>query len=338
MNDRVTIKDIADATGVSASTVSRIINKKGKYTPKTQQAVWNAVRDLRYSPNIMAKSLRSKKSTMVGIMIPTINDDYFSLLADNLTKELIRCGFSPVVCATYNDAGIEAEYSTMLSSLNASGIIYILKETPVHESCAAIPSIFIGNAPENSDSGVKILFDIVGGGKQATEELLNAGCKSIVYIESSRRREQQMGRYLGYQQALWENQVPVDEELVITLGGDKGYASASEALDSLIHRGIQFDGIFSNKIPTSIEIMNHLKRRGYRVPEDIKLVSFENGRSAELFNPGISAIEMDSTCTSASAVSILRNMVDSGEPVKKTQRIPAMLYRRESTAMEETNG
>lgn len=334
MNDRVTIKDIAEATGVSASTVSRIINKKGKYTIETQQAVWNAVRDLKYSPNLMAKSLRLKKSTLVGIIIPTINDDYFGLLADNLARELIRCHFSPVVCAAYNDMGIESDYCSMLASLNACGIIYVLKDTPVHESCLSIPSVFIGSAPASSENGVKILFDIVGGAKEATEELLNAGCRRIVYVESSRHREQQVGRSLGYQQALWENGITVDESLIITVGG-RDYPNIAEALDGLMNRGILFDGIFSNKISTSIEILNYLKKRGIRCPEDIKMVSFENGKSAELYNPGISAIEMDSFRTSESAVSILKNMIDSEEPEKKTLRIPAVLYRRETSARED---
>lgn len=334
MNDRVTIKDIAEATGVSTSTVSRIINKKGKYTRETQQAVWDAIRELKYSPNLMAKSFRQKKSTLVGIIIPTINDDYFGLLADNLVKELIRCDFSPVVCAAYNDMEIEAGYCAMLASLNACGIIYVLKDTPVHETCTSIPSVFIGSAPSSSDNSVSILFDIVGGAKKATEELLNAGCRRIVYVESSRHREQQVGRSLGYQQALWENGIAVDENLIITIGG-RDYPNIGEALDELMDKGIIFDGIFSNKIATSIEILNHLKKRGLRIPEDIRIVSFENGRSAELYNPGISAIEMDSFCTSESAVSILKSMIEREEPLKKTLRVPAVLYRRETTALEE---
>lgn len=331
MNDRVTIKDIAKATGVSASTVSRIINHKGKYAQETQQAVWNAIEELKYSPNIVAKSLRSKKSTLVGIMVPTLNDDYFGLLADNLVQELIQGNYSPVICSTYNDAIIEQQYCRMLASLNASGIIYVLKETPVYEECVSIPTIFIGNAPETAENGVKILFDIVGGAKKATEELLNAGCRKIVYMKSSRHREVQMGRYLGYQQALWENNIPIDETLVITVGG-KDYANTEEVFNHFTDSGILFDGIFTNKVSTSVEVLNYFKKQDIRVPEDVKIVSFENGRNAELYSPGISAIEMDPVRTSKSAVSILTDLIRHNELPEKTIRIPAVLHKRESTA------
>lgn len=340
MKDKVTIKDIAKATGVSASTVSRIINNKGKYTQETRQAVWDAIRDLKYSPNILAKSLRSKRSTLVGIMVPTLYDDFFGVLADHLARELLQFGFAPMVYSTYNDEEIEKRYCSMLVSLNASGMIYILKETPVYEEGASIPTIFIGNAPEVSENSVRILFDIVGGAKEATQELVDAGCRRIVYIESARRRESRVGRYLGYQQALWENGIPIDESLVITVGG-KDYADISDALGRLIDRGIPFDGVFSNKVSGSIEVINFLKKKGLRVPEDIKIVSFENGRPAELYNPGISAIEMDTSQASESAVSILREMIERQEPLKKTIRIPAVLHRRETSVIErdaETGG
>ena len=334
MQEKVTIKDIAEATGVSPSTVSRIINHKGKYTQETQQAVWDAIRALKYSPNLMAKTLRSKKSMLVGILVPSINDDYFGALADHLAKTLLSCDFSPVVCATFNENAIEARYCDMLASLNACGMIYILKDTPVQESCQEIPSIFIGSAPELPENGVRILFDIVGGAKEATEELVNAGCRRIVYVASSRHRESQVGRYLGYQQALWENQIPVDESLVVSIGGKEG-KTVADALAELLQAGIVFDTLDRVLISTSIEVMNYLKKRGLRIPEDVKVVSFENGKSAELYNPRISAIEMDPSLASESAVSMLRTMIDEGHPVQKVLRIPAVLHRRDTSVQTE---
>jgi LacI family transcriptional regulator len=334
MKDRVTIKDIAEATGFSPSTVSRIINKKGKYAQETQQTVWDAVQELKYSPNLMAKSLRSKKSALVGILIPTINDDYFGLLADNLAQKLIRYNFSPMICPTYNDEVIEARYCSMLAASDVCGIIYVLKDTPVHETCISVPSIFIGSAPESAAEGVRILFDMIGGARKATEELLNAGCRRIVYIEAARHRQRQLGRSLGYQQALWENGVSLDEDLVVTIGGQNNNSIGS-ALEELIDRKVLFDGIFSNKLSTSIEVLNTLKKRGIKVPQDVKMISFENGRSAELYTPGISSIGMDSSYTSEAAVSALKEMIDQGQPLKRTVRVPAVLYRRETTAARE---
>ncbi|MDE6926630.1 MAG: substrate-binding domain-containing protein, partial [Acetatifactor sp.] len=82
------------------------------------------------------------------------------------------------------------------------------------------------------------------------------------------------------------------------------------------------------------EVINNLKKKGFRIPEDIKIVSFENGRTAELYDPGISAIEMDSALASESAVSILKDMIRNDELQKRTIRIPAVLHRRETSVSE----
>ena len=89
MNEKITIADIARKVNVSPSTVSRIINQKGKYTEETIDKVQEAIQELGYSPNIVAKTLRSKKSNLVGIMLSDITNDFFNSLADNLVRELI---------------------------------------------------------------------------------------------------------------------------------------------------------------------------------------------------------------------------------------------------------
>lgn len=330
MNEKITIADIARKVNVSPSTVSRIINQKGKYTEETIDKVQEAIQELGYSPNIVAKTLRSKKSNLVGIMLSDITNDFFNSLADNLVRELISYDFSPVVCVTYNDEIKEASYSRMLASLNASGVIYILKGTPVNPVCANIPSVFIGNTIETTNTSMNIQFDIVGGSKKATEELISVGCRRILYLSSSRKRNSHVGRFLGYQQALWESGIELDERLIATTSNELNHR-VPDVLVKMLNDQILFDGVLANTVASAVEVISYLKAKGFQVPRDIKVISFENGRSAELYDPSISAIGMDPVSTSKSAAEYLRNVIEGEQAGSQIARIPATIYKRDST-------
>lgn len=330
MSEKVTIINISEETGVSPSTVSRIINGKGKYTQETIDKVNDAIQRLNYSPNIIASTLRSRKSSLVGIITPYISNEFFATIVEYLVKDLTKRGFSPMICVTYNDEKTEEEYGKLLNSLNASGIVYFFKETDVLQDCKSIPSVFIGSSPSLTDNSVSIQFDIIGGAKIATEELIHQNCKKILYIESRRRREQQLGRYLGFQQALWENGIPEDKSLIVSVGSEEN--TLISALESLLNEGKTFDAIFSNTLSNSIDAINYLSSRGICIPDDIKLVAFENDKIAEYYNSGITAIEMDPVLTSKFAAECLTGLMNEGfEKKKSVIRIPAKLIQRNST-------
>ncbi|MCI6957701.1 MAG: LacI family DNA-binding transcriptional regulator [Candidatus Faecousia sp.] len=328
--EKVTIRDIAEAAGVSTSTVSRIINGKGKYSQETKQTVWNAISSMGYSPNLIAQTLRSNTNPLVGIILPEGSSEYFSRLVNLLIHDMIRDGLIPMVCVTFHDENIEQAYCRTLSALNAGAIIYVFKETPVKKEAAHIPSIFVGTAPSDTEESTRVLFDVVGGAKRATDELIRAGCRRIAYFQSSRFRDGHVGRYLGYQQSLWENGLSVDEDLVLIAGGSE-QRTVAEALDSLLQRGIRFDGIYSNTVTAAIEATNHLQKKGLRIPKDIKVISQGNGPLAEMYMPSISAIEMDSSLMCQSVISSLKQILTDGQLPRSTVRIPSVLYARQST-------
>ena len=120
--EKVTIRDIAEAAGVSTSTVSRIINGKGKYSQETKQTVWNAISSMGYSPNLIAQTLRSNTNPLVGIILPEGSSEYFSRLVNLLIHDMIRDGLIPMVCVTFHDENIEQAYCRTLSALNAGAI------------------------------------------------------------------------------------------------------------------------------------------------------------------------------------------------------------------------
>lgn len=328
--EKITIRHIAEAAGVSASTVSRIINGKGKYSESTKQTVWDAISAMGYSPNLVAQTLRSNTSSLVGIMIPKQSSEYFSNLCDCIIQKVMHEGYTPLVFVTLYDEEIEAAYCRTLVALNAGAVIYLFKETPVKPEGADIPAIFVGTAPTEAEGAAKILFDVVGGAKQATDELIRSGCKRILYFKSSRFRDGHWGRYLGYQQSLWENGLAAAEELNVVAGRREEH-SVAQAVADLLHRKVCFDGIFANTVSTAVEAVNCLQKYGIRVPEDVKVISLENGPLAEMFSPSISAIEMDAQQTCQSVISALNQIIRQHNTQCSTIRIPSVLFARDST-------
>ena len=330
--EKITIRHIAEAAGVSASTVSRIVNGKGKYSEATRQAVWSVISTMGYSPNLAAPTLRSNTSSLVGIMIPQQSSEYLSNLCDCIIHEVIRECYTPLVCVTLHDEEIEAAYCRTLAALSAGAVIYLFKETPVKPEGEDIPAIFVGTAPTESEGAAKILFDVVGGAKQATDELIRAGCRRILYFKSSRFRDGHLGRYLGYQQSLWENGLTVTEELNVVAGNREEH-SVTQTVEDLLNRNVSFDGIFANTVSTAVEATNCLREFGIRVPEDVKVISLENGPLAEMVSPGISAIEMDAQQTCRSVLTALNQIIRQRNTQCGTTRIPPVLFARESTRM-----
>lgn len=332
--EKITIRHIAEAVGVSTSTVSRIINGKGKYSEETKQAVWSTISAMGYSPNLMAQTLRSNTSSMVGIMISKQSSQYFSNLCDCIVHEVMQAGYTPLVCVTLYDEEIEAAYCRTLASLSAGAVVYLFKETPVKTGGENIPAIFVGTAPTESEGAAKILFDVVGGAKLATDELIRSGCRRILYFKSSRFRDGHLGRYLGYQQSLWENGLTAEEELNVVVGSGEEH-SVTETLENLMHRNIPFDGIFANTMTNAVEAANCLRKHGLRVPEDVKVISLQNSPLAEMVSPTISAIEMDAQQTCQFVVEALNQIIRQRDTQCGTTRIPAVLFARESTQMGE---
>ncbi len=325
MSERVTIKDIADKAGVSVSTVSRIINGKGSYPPETKKKVKDVINELNYRPSFLARTFREKSSPIIGIVVSNLKSESFSMITDRLVEQFVNYGYYPFVCVTYNDEQIEEGYGHVLSSLNASGIIYIMKDSQVCEECRNIPTVFIGSDPDASNEGVRVTFDIIGGAKSATEELIKAGCKKILYVETDRQRKQNIGRYLGYQQALWENGLSPDEKLVLKVNVRDEQAIISE-MDKFMKKGIAFDAIFANTVSTAINMIEYLKNRNIRVPEDVKLIAFEGGKMADYYRPRISAIEMDPIRTSQAAFDSMCELIKNRECTEQVVRIPSIYH------------
>ena len=336
--DKVTIRDIAESVGVSVSTVSRIINGKGKYSDSTRKAVLNAIHETQYTPNLVARTLRSNQSRLIGIMVPHMGSVHFSAISEMLVQELIKRGYTPLVCVTLDDEAIADTYFSALSLYNAAAIVHVFREIPVPAAFSSIPTVYLGTVPDGVKGCPRVLYDIVGGARSATNELIRSGARRIVYIQSDRMRSGHIGRYLGYQQALWENGIHLDEGLCLTISKEQG-RTVQAVLEELLNRGASFDGVYANSLTSAIETISYLKSRGLCVPDDVRVITLDSGPLAEMYAPSISTIEGETRMACDAVVNAVQELLETGAVRAMSTCIPTTLHLRETTgAIGKTGG
>jgi len=164
----------------------------------------------------------------------------------------------------------------------------------------------------------------------ATEELLAFGCRRIVYLYSNRRRRRHTGRYLGYQQALWEHRIEPDPALVYTVGGED-YPTAGAVLDELKAKNITFDGIFANQTYVAAECFRWLRDNRDTLERTVKVLSFEDGNLAETYGGGITALKLNAPEISAKAVEMLAERMENRGKAPQLMLASYRLIRRNST-------
>lgn len=239
-----TIKDLAARTGISKSTISRVINNEPNVSEKTREIVMNAIRELNYTPNIMARGMVTGKLPMVLIIVGDIQNHYFNNTIVGIEKRLSNSGYLPVIYNSMYDEKKEKRLLEMAGQFRFSGIIPMtgigaeeLAECIENIDC---PVVLINKRPR------KTRFDCVIGEEQeagylATAELIKNGHTRIAHISyDSRHSRISRERENGYREALRENGIPVDESLIIQgkLDMDTGYRLAPKILKELEIRAI----------------------------------------------------------------------------------------------------
>lgn len=174
---KTSIKDIAKLSGVSVATVSRVINNNGRFSEETRKKILDVIEETGYQMNFSAKSLRMNKSFSVGILVPDISNYFFSDVVQKIEEELFELGYSTIICNTGRNIEKETAYLNMLRSKLVDGIIVIsgVDEFVFHYD--DIPYICIDREPLKKEKTIVISSNHYQGAFEATESLINNGCK-----------------------------------------------------------------------------------------------------------------------------------------------------------------
>jgi LacI family transcriptional regulator len=329
--EKLSIKDIARKSGVSIATVSRVLNKNGRYSKETEEKILKIIEESGYRRNVNAKSLRTKKTQTIGIIVPDITNEFFAKIIQSVEKNAMNFDYSVFVCNTDEDEAREQMQVKNLLEKFVDGIIYISGKTNSGEEVEeniGIPVVYIDRYI--SASKMYVQSDNKEGGYLATKELIDAGCENIMIIKDFRQISSIISRYDGYKKALKETGKSVDENLIYNVD-HVNYEEAKKGVLEKIKKGIKFDGIFATNDWMALGAISALQEKQIKVPEDVKIVGFDNMSISKITSPSITTIHQDSEKLGEYATEILMGMILKDEAELKSISVPVKLIKRRST-------
>jgi LacI family transcriptional regulator len=327
----ISIKEIAQICGVSTATVSRVLNDNGRFSNETKNKVLQTVEKLGYKTNNIAKSLRTKKTRSIGIIVPDITNEYFANIILAIQNFFFPQGYSVLVYNTNEDQGKEDLYLKDLEAKCVDGLIYFFcmeDRGQIDAIRKKIPVVFVDRNP-NRKGAVVVESDNYTGGFLATEELIKSGCRNIVILRHILTNSTIVGRYKGYRDALNKYGIPFNPDLVLDM-----YVNANaskEAICRLIECGIAFDGVFACTDWLAVGALMALRKHNIKVPQQVKVVGFDNVSISEYSSPSITTINQDKTRLGEIAAQLLLDMIDGNSIDEKNIILPVELIKRETT-------
>ncbi|HCJ3609740.1 TPA: LacI family DNA-binding transcriptional regulator, partial [Listeria monocytogenes] len=293
---KTSIKDIAKLSGVSVATVSRVINDNGRFSEETREKVLAVIKETNYQMNFSAKSLRMNKSFSVGILVPDISNYFFSSVVQQIEAILFDQGYSTIICNTGRNLDKEMAYLNMLESKMVDGLIVIsgadefgFKYTNAENG---IPYVCIDRQPKDKKDTIFISSNHYQGAFEATEALIHAGVKSPVIFMHSRQSSSAKERLKGFQDALKKNNIRYDPD-VSKFTVDLQIHNYQKSIITFVNEVTTMDGIFAINDNIALELLNLLPTIGKKIPNDIKVIGFDDTPQCNYTVPKLSSVKQN---------------------------------------------
>ncbi len=326
-----TIRDVAARAGVSHQTVSRVINGKERVSPETRQRVEQAIAELGYAPNAIARFMAHGRTRTFVCCAPNLTDYTFACIIEAAENEARQSGYF-VIAASAPTAETFAELvEQLISSRYAEGLIVInpFADERHRHLPPGIPTVLIGARPRPGPFDY-IYLDEEEGGRCATEHLLQSGHTQVLHITGPHQEDCTSDRLSGYQAAMRAAGVAVPPEWVIE--GDWSATSGYQAVQSWQSLGLPYTAIFAQNDRMAVGAIRALRDQGRRVPEDVSVVGFDDMPLASYFDPPLTSMRQDIHFNGRQAARLLIRRLDNPQAPPQHLFHPAELVVRCSTA------
>lgn len=331
---KTSIKDIAKLSGVSVATVSRVINDNGRFSEETREKVLAVIKETNYQMNFSAKSLRMNKSFSVGILVPDISNYFFSSVVQQIEAILFDQGYSTIICNTGRNLDKEMAYLNMLESKMVDGLIVIsgadefgFKYTNAENG---IPYVCIDRQPKDKKDTIFISSNHYQGAFEATEALIHAGVKSPVIFMHSRQSSSAKERLKGFQDALKKNNIRYDPD-VSKFTVDLQIHDYQKSIITFVNEVTTMDGIFAINDNITLELLNLLPTIGKKIPNDIKVIGFDDTPQCNYTVPKLSSVKQNIPKIAQITVDNLITIIKNPKQKKRiTEIVPVELSLKDS--------
>ncbi len=335
-NSSISLKDLAAHLKLSSATVSLVINRSpgaNSIPPSTQDRVREAAKELNYRPNLMARSLRQKRSFTIGVVVPEISEGYAALVLSGIEDHLLQEGYFYFVVSHRHRADLIEEYPAMLQQRAVEGIIAV--DTQLTENCL-IPAVAISG--HRQVPGVtNIVLDHNLAAHLALQHLLESGHKRIAMIKGQDFSSDTEIRWRALNSVAKQLGITIHEKLTVQLDNDSpspqvGYSVTRRLLD----RGEPFSALFAFNDISAIGAIQALREAGRRVPEDVSVIGFDDIQSAAYQNPGLTTVRQPLRQMGVIAAETLLARINAPRPAEYTKSIivkPELIIRTSTASV-----
>ena len=331
----ITLKILAKQLNMSPSTVSRSLRDSHEISQETKDRVKALAAKLDFQPNPHASSLRKNKSKTIAVIIPEIQNNFFSQVMNGVEEIAQQKGYHVLIYLTHEDFKRDADILHLLRNGRVEGLMISVSNTTTsfdHLQAfqqSGIPLAFFDRVCENMQAPC-ITTDDTGAAYKAAEHLVKSGCKNIAFLSLAGSLSISCGRRSGYVKALTKYKL-ADSELVIECGPDD--ESNRQKIRQLLQGKHKPDAIFAAVEKFAVNTYEVCRELGIKVPQDLKVISFSNLSAAALFNPSLSTIVQPAYEIGREAANVLFKIIDKKNllPAEKKIVIPSTIVVRESS-------
>ncbi|MEO6231687.1 MAG: LacI family DNA-binding transcriptional regulator [Ferruginibacter sp.] len=320
----VTIYDIALKLSVSSATVSRGLQNNPSINVHTRKRIQDTARELGYRHNTFASSLRKQKTNTIGIIVHELNSNFMTSVLAGIEKVTTAAGYDLIIAHSSESFEKEAANALNLFHKRVDGLIASLafdtKGLDHYNQFEekGIPVIFFDRVEEKTDSS-KVIIDNYKCGYQATQHLIDQGCKRIVLVTASLNRNVYALRHNGYKDALFDNNIAYNKALVLIK--DLSQECGVEAAMEILNMQPLPDGAFITNDFSAAVCMQTLKENGIHIPRDIAIVGFNNDAISKIIEPKMTTINYPGMDMGEIAARSLVNHLKGISNIKNTQTI-----------------
>lgn len=335
--ESVNLKRLAQELNLSIATVSRALQDSYEVSPQTKERVKALAAELNYQPNAYASSLRRNVSKTIGVVIPEVNNHFFSLAINGIEEVARQSGYHVLIYLTHDDHNREVDITQYLTGGRVDGLLMSVASASqefehLKKLYASKPAIVFFDRVCEELATASVTTNDYESGYLATQHLIEAGCRHIVHLLVSGNLSIGRMRMQGYLGALKEHGIPFDETLVVNGDGDD--EQNTNLLSNLLRQRPEIDGIFASVERLAISSYQACKAVGRAIPNDIKIIGFSNLGVASLLDPALTTITQPAYEIGKEAAKILLRAIEKRKPILPSQSVvlKSELFERRSTA------
>lgn len=335
----LSIIDIARLAGVSTATVSRCINTPEQVREKTRKKIQKIIEETGYSPNTLARDFRRGSTKIIIVVIPHVGDQFFSDIMSGVRQEAAKHGYTILIQEALGEKAPGGDFSNLIVTRNADGIILLASLSPFGPKILSVSNrrqlpVVIGCETISEDLAKypSVHIDNVAACRDITNYLIGVGHKRIAFIHGERDSLLTMDRGLGYQKAMKEAGLSIDDGWVTY--GELSHEGVEAATKELLEHPHRPTAIICATDAMGIACLHYLRKNGLNVPEDMSVVGIDNIKASEISNPPLTTVSQPKHEIGERVVKLLleelRRQAGKEVPNPQPEIVPHRLVIRET--------